>query len=299
MTASFEPKSIPAITWNNMLPPFEDHVYFEHRRAFPFQWTASSFELVNAWWLSEAALLAYADPAFARPRLLQAGFDNVWFLSGASTQCYVTAAEAGVIMAFRGTQGDPRAIEDFIADLRADLDIRLVALDRGGSVHRGFNEALDEVWPALAALLQDESLSGRPFWITGHSLGGALAVLAADRLERVQGIYTFGCPRVGDQAFVQRLNLPLYRFINNNDMVTHLPPFPYQDAGEMQYIDNEGRIHNHIDAWDRWLDEVQGHLHSFLAAFSNGLPALMPDGLKDHTPLLYALHIWNHLVHRV
>lgn len=296
MNQTFDPKPIPAVTWDNMLPPFKDHVYFEHSRAFPFRWTATGFDLVNAWWLSEAALLVYAEPGFARPKLLRAGFEKVWFLSGISTQCYVAAGAHGTMVAFRGTQCDPRLFGDFVADLKTDLNIRFVELERGGKVHSGFNAALDEVWPALAGLLGDPAVAGRPLWFTGHSLGGALAILAADRMETAQGIYTFGCPRVGDQAFVHRLDLPIYRFINNNDMVTHLPPMPYRDAGQMRYIDSEGRIHDHIDAWDRWLDEVQGHLQGFMAAFAHGLPALMPDGLKDHTPVLYALHIWNHLV---
>ena len=89
---TFETKPIPLITWRNMAPPFEDHQYFAHGADLPFETRAEGFSLVNAWWLAEAALLAYAGPDFARPRFERAGFDDVWFFSGPSTQCYVAAA---------------------------------------------------------------------------------------------------------------------------------------------------------------------------------------------------------------
>ncbi|MCG8314993.1 MAG: lipase family protein, partial [Pseudomonadales bacterium] len=70
------------------------------------------------------------------------------------------------------------------------------------TIHNGFYEAMDiifdQVLDAIEPLLEDREL-----WITGHSLGGAVAVLSAFRLQfdhhiDVQGVHVFGAPAVGD-----------------------------------------------------------------------------------------------------
>mmetsp|Transcript_12332 Transcript_12332/g.25092 ORF Transcript_12332/g.25092 Transcript_12332/m.25092 type:complete len:190 (-) Transcript_12332:199-768(-) len=70
-------------------------------------------------------------------------------------------------------------------------------------------------------------------WITGHSLGGALAVHAAVDLRlagnEITGVYTFGQPRVGNRAFAQWFSAglgtsrPHYRVTHRFDPVPHLP----------------------------------------------------------------------------
>ncbi|MCA9453043.1 MAG: hypothetical protein KC584_10520, partial [Nitrospira sp.] len=64
-----------------------------------------------------------------------------------------------------------------------------------------------------------EEKRDRTFWFTGHSLGAALATLAADRYGDVQGLYTFGSPLVGDEGFARDFYVSGYRFVNNNDVV--------------------------------------------------------------------------------
>ena len=300
MTPALKPKPVPGITWNNTLPPFRDYLYFENCGQVPFEADAEDFSPANAWWLGEAALLAYAGEAFVRPRLRGAGLDRLTFLSGGSTQCYVAEGPRFAIVAFRGTELSPRKDKNgfapVVADLKADLDIRLVDHEDGGCIHRGFRDALDEVWPALSAHLRDLRERGTPVWMAGHSLGGAVAVLAAARHRDVAGVYTYGTPRVGDRAFVESFPVPVWRFVNNNDVVPHLPPIPYRSIGALRYIDSDGMLHEKIAFWERRIDEIQGHIKCVLDVFDDGLPALMPDGLKDHTPVLYAVHLWNHLV---
>jgi alpha-beta hydrolase superfamily lysophospholipase len=78
-----------------------------------------------------------------------------------------------------------------------------------------------------------------PLFLTGHSLGGALATLAASRWP-ARACYTFGAPRVGDGAFARTLRAPLYRVVNGQDVVPRVPPasdlLGFADAGELHQL---------------------------------------------------------------
>lgn len=303
MAEQLEAKPIPLITWSNMAPPFKEHVYFQHREHFPFELDADRFSPVNAWWLSEAALLAYAEEDFAAPLFESAGFDDLCFFSGHSTQCYVAANRKMAIVAFRGTEcgfnRGPEAMAQFIADLSVDVDIRMVDAPVDGKIHRGFHDALDEIWDDLFTCLKTLASKNCALWLTGHSLGGALAKLTAGRHPKVTGIYTFGAPRIGNRKFTSAFPAKCFSVVNNNDVVPHLPPFPYVDLGKLHYIDSSGAMHADISTWQRWKDEIQGHIKCMVENALNldhGWSATLPDGLKDHTPLLYALHLWNNLI---
>lgn len=303
MTTCLKPKPIPLITWTNMAPPFENHAYFQCADKFPFRSDAVGFDPVNAWWLCEAAMLAYAEEDFAVPRYRAAGFTDVHFFCGHATQCYVVSNARFAMVAFRGTECSfgkgPDAMAQFLADLGVDIDIRWVDISGGGKIHRGFHDGLDEIWDALLPRLQKLLSGDRTLWLTGHSMGGALATVTGSRLTRFSGIYTFGAPRVGNRQFASRFPVKQYCVVNNNDVVPHLPPFPYADQGELHYIDRNGVMHTGIDPWQRWKDEIQGHIDCAVENLRNldrRLTATMPDGLKDHTPVLYALHLWNNLI---
>ena len=125
-----------------------------------------------------------------------------------------------MIIAFRGT-----------ADLRnalTDMDCKLIHAD-GYRVHRGFHEAVAAIDASLTAALGD--VSGMRLWITGHSLGGALAELwtlrAIERGLEIAGVYTFGQPRVGDAAFAACYNSVLepctFRVVHGDDVVPRVP----------------------------------------------------------------------------
>jgi triacylglycerol lipase len=149
-------------------------------------------------------------------------------------------------------------------------------------VHEGFKNALNVVWPKPVNILKP--LADRPVWITGHSLGAALATLAADRVTRerassqlgeLKGIYTFGSPLVGDRQFVDGFNTRCadrsFRFVNDQDTVTRLPPrlLGYRHV-------NTERIVGFDDPDTSFREPV-----------------------IDHTPRRYAVLIWNALVDAV
>jgi hypothetical protein len=123
-----------------------------------------------------------------------------------------------------------------------------------GRVHLGFAEAVQRVWPDVRRLLGPPSHSA-PVWITGHSLGGAMATLASVRLASegyaVRAVYTYGSPGTGDQFFHDSYSLPNYRFVNDNDLVPHLPfRWCYEHVGRLALLDAEGEFTEEPAAWE-------------------------------------------------
>jgi len=108
-----------------------------------------------------------------------------------------------------------------------------------GRLHRGFLEALDSVWPELLDLLSSPRFQGLTVHLTGHSLGGASATIAAARLHasglKVADVYAFASPRVGNEEFSNWYDLELgdstFRFTRGLDIVTRVPP-DYTDAAQ-------------------------------------------------------------------
>jgi triacylglycerol lipase len=255
-----------------------------------------------------------------RSGLRDASLDDDQPFEGGSTSCYVAYSDHAVIVAFRGTEvikpGGPAptldAIRRVLADICTDARIRLVDAGYGGAVHCGFHGALEEVWsrlqPRLHALRQTPS-TPRTIWLTGHSLGAALATLAACRLDGVHGLYTFGSPLVGDELFAGTFRASnAFRIVNNNDVVTCVPPCEpsrllgmgrrYQHVGELKYISSDGvlRLQDSGSKWPILRDKLWGHfahLGNVGKRLADGIVQLPDDGFNDHAPLFYALHMWN------
>ena len=57
-------KKLYEITLENLAPPYLDYTYFENSDQLPFRYNSNVFDLVNAWWLIEAATLVYAEEKF-------------------------------------------------------------------------------------------------------------------------------------------------------------------------------------------------------------------------------------------
>jgi hypothetical protein len=297
-------KEIPKITLKNISPPFKNYEYFRDYEEYGFQFNATSFNIINAWWLAEASTLVYADENFVRTQFSRAGLRELKFFDHQSTQCFVASNDQFAIVAFRGSEIWKRKekfdFEKMFADLKADVDVRLTDWPRGGKVHRGFKKALDEVWLDLLAYISRLNDKGCKIWITGHSLGAALATLAGDRYANVQGVYTFGSPRVGDGAFSKNFEVAAYRIVNNKDIATRVPPpGRYKHVGDVKFIDGDGNIHDQVIENEGFAnqprDELYGQENSNQRNKSSSL-SLIPDSFKDHVPLLYTIHLWNNVV---
>jgi len=297
-------KELFEITVDNLAPPYKDYEFFKNCDKLPFRYQANIFDMVNAWWLIEASTLVYAEPDFVTEKFKQnAGFTDVKFFENKATQCFVANNEKFAIVVFRGSEARLREGDSdpgyIFADWMANFNFLPEAWDQGGNVHRGFKAALLEVWTDLEDYVSNLQKNNLKIWITGHSLGAALATLAADRYGNVQGLYTYGSPRVGDQDFRKDFNVNTYRFVNNSDIVTKVPPpGMYCHVGELKYIDSEGIIHDNTNRWERWSDEIQGKFNNVFNALGQarkGFTKVLLEPIVDHVPTLYATHIWNNI----
>jgi hypothetical protein len=321
-------KRLPRITLRNARPPYDeedgDYVYFADGDGqpcadrHPFRPDARGFELVNAWWLCEAATLAYSDPQRVERRFRdKTPLQRVrLFSTGGGTQCFVASNDDLAVVAFRGTEISPqqgggrRDFKDIFLDIGTDADIRTSDFGGGASVHRGFAEALDGVWGrgGLGEFVAD--LPSRAVWFTGHSLGAALATLAAARSPRLDGLYTYGSPRVGDEGFAAAFDNLLaakgvthFRFVNHEDLVTKVPitALPartvFKHVGSLKRIDRDGHIHDAPDG----AEPPKFALRDLLPFGADGrldprFFNFIPNAVDDHVPTLYSTHIWNALV---
>jgi hypothetical protein len=288
-------RDLPAITLENISPPYKNYAYFKDHEKYPFHYRAQTFDLTNGWWLAEASALAYSDMEYARTRFQEAGLPQVQFFQGTSTQCYVAANDHFAVVAFRGSEiwepGSEKDLQKITADLLVDIDIRLTPWAQGGQVHAGFKRALDEVWSDLQAHIKLLESAGRTIWFTGHSLGAALATLAAGRYAEAGGLYTFGSPRVGDAEFAEHFQRDAYRIVNGSDIVAHLPPRgPYRHVGEAWYLDGNGKLRN-LSGPDPRKPGGEGERPA-TAGGSNGW---IPEPIRDHVPLIYCIRLWNHM----
>jgi predicted GTPase len=123
--------------------------------------------------------------------------------------------------------------------LNSLIDEQEIKKTYGGEIHLGFALLMEKILPKTQSLI--EELKPHKICLTGHSLGGALATLAAYRLKRqnfpISCVYTFGAPRVGDSAFASRYEdckIPHFRIENKNDIVPHLPP-DYQTKSKIEF----------------------------------------------------------------
>jgi triacylglycerol lipase len=213
-------------------------------------------------WRNAQALAAASDLAYLPETEAKSGFQELLgldakLLSVNNTQVYVATSPEHIVVAFRGTEA-PTSIDGLKDWLLTDalnlfivpegqLGTDLAAAGVGSRFHQGFVNATADIWPeALGTIEAEAKKEDRPIWITGHSLGGALALFGGWLLRRkfinVHQIYTYGAPMVGNRkacdAFDQMFSGKIYRFINRPDPVPKLPTFSLL-ANEFTHCEKE------------------------------------------------------------
>ncbi len=257
-------------TWQDLLRPGDATDFFSRHPFLPFNPNANSYSPVNALWLAELSRLVYrhdAEENIPPPLptrtsfIVSAGFRQRQFFLSWETDTQAMLVEFGkpaafAVLVFRGT-------EQTLKDQRTDLDAGIPPINQTKfDVHDGFSKALDSVWSEAEAVLAQLTC---PIFFTGHSLGAALATLAATR-HAPKAVYTFGSPRVGNQAFADSLaNVPIYRVVVDEDVVTTVPP---ENMG-FRHVGEEHSL------------PAPAQEFSFQQLFSP------PKSLADHAPINY------------
>jgi hypothetical protein len=172
-------------------------------------------------------------------------------------EAYVVSAKQGErsigIICFRGTEfGGPEltdAFTDANALLVANQNIASGGGSRAGKVHKGFHRSALYIWDYLraameAAFMQDGEVALDALYVTGHSLGAAVAVIVGENLYNdaelepykavLRGVYTFGQPAAGDAVYAAECERSgyarmVYRHVYDSDWVPTLPPFSTGD----------------------------------------------------------------------
>ena len=233
--------------------------------------------------LAELAMISYNDEAEARRAAQAIGFAEAELFDNDGSQAYRFRNERDCVVTCRGTE--PHEWND----LKADANASMAVLETVGKVHSGFNREVDDLWPLMEGVLRGND---QPVWFCGHSLGGAMATICAYRCKRSsltgdpRELHTFGSPRVGNKRYLHHAPVDHYRWVNNNDIVTRVPPpwMGYRHGGNEIYLDRNGnirRLTGVMRSRDRW------------RGFFKGLSRGQLDPLADHSIHLYTQHIWK------
>lgn len=262
-----------------------------------FNSSLTSFSLINALFLVEAADLVNRDLNSIQNDIQEKlGLLQYKPFDCQDTQAFLSANDEIILLVFRGTTTR--------RDWSTDLNIKFVP-SQVGRIHRGFNAALDYVWKDIRQRLLEFRDKDQSIWIAGHSLGGALATLAADRITEegleVRGLCTFGQPCVGDKIFASNFDNKIksrtFRFVHDEDVVpkllVHIPG--YCHIGREYYFDRDGKLYTDRIVWHRLISRcISMSIRNSEKA--SELSAQNPGGLRDHGLSYYKQCIMKNLI---
>jgi len=259
-------------SWQSVFRPGDSDDFFRHTHPRRFRANTDGFDPVNAWWLSELSRLIYRrdrtegidggasrNEFLIRVGLVERHFFNGPTIQGALVETIDSGQDAFAALVFRGTPGR-------LANWLVNLDMVMRPWPRGGNVHRGFKTALMELWDEIEQALEAVD---NPLYYTGHSLGGALAILSAS-LHPPRAVYTFGAPRTGNAQFAENLKtVNIYNVCNPGDIVTELPP---------------------TSPWSRFT-HAGTIVRTIETTLANGSLVQAPAFLANHAPLNYTAQL--------
>ncbi len=236
----------------------------------------TSLSKINATTMAQLANLVYQkksdtdqtpdqEEIINKLRDIDSEYLSVYGFDKNSAQAMVVSHKDFIGIAFRGTN----EINDWLDNLNAFPEIALF-----GKFHRGFYRSVEDLWSDIKSHVEKirQDLGKKPVFITGHSLGGAMASVAAAKYihkdEPFTSVYTFGQPRAMTRNTARTFNAEAggryFRFQNNEDIVTRVPAriMNYSHVGKCLYIDQKKAIHNEPGYWFKFLDTVDGALES-------------------------------------
>jgi len=232
--------------------------------------------------------VAYKEPREARKIFESMGYKSTYYQSNGSN-VFVLEDAYDIIIVCRGTE-----VKEW-ADVKADLTIDLVTSRSGyGCVHRGFRNYVDNVWYIVRNHILDNPT--KKLWLTGHSLGAAMATLMAKQFvsspinHPVEALFTYGSPRVGNRSYINLFNDKIihHRWVNDGDIVTKVPFSPwYYHCGTLHHISSSGKV---TINYERKLSLTR--ILSLL--LPHGIFKLLLGDIKDHSSETYVkqLSFW-------
>lgn len=193
----------------------------------------------RAWLFAKFSELAYLNPKLGIKAYKELGY-TAKFVDYDGSQAYLLINESDIVVVCRGTEPSE------FKDIAADLDARLVDSKMGGGrIHAGFRESSRDVLPYVIDFMI-ANRKNHNIWCTGHSLGAAMATIISHHLSAYSPVtlFTYGSPRVGDREYINLIkhSVQHYRFINNADIVTRVPGWPYKHFGDIIYMNHEGDV---------------------------------------------------------
>jgi hypothetical protein len=295
-------------SWLALLRPDLGTRYFLNHKCWPFRADVTSYDPVNALWLSELSRWMYRHERdhyrstlganMVHSELEAIRLNEAFFYQRKGMQASLLVSSSEPIWAVLIFRGSSEPTNWFY-----NVKTNLVPWVEGGLVHQGFLEALLAIWEPINNYLQQ--LQGVPVFFCGHSLGGALATLAAADYKP-SALYSYGSPRVGDSAFSSCVSgLPIYRVVNNSDIVSWLPPsmlpFGFSHIGELHYFSYSGNKYvNPNDVTMEYDKRFRfGSARSRLHAREWMKPMdwlKPPKWLSDHSPINYSANIYREVM---
>ena len=199
------------------------------------------------------AQTTYDNPKTSKAKFKALGYTIIQFFDIDGAQAYLLTNGTINVLSFRGTEVTEKS--DVLADLKAGKNLEAC----GGKIHVGFKGEINKLWPTISKVLADNPGN---LYVTGHSLGAAMATIAASRMQdRVTALITFGSPRVGDKEFVKSLNVDHYRVQNNCDDVTKVPfkLMGFAHHGTHKYMNFHGEFRD-LTPWQQVKDMARSRL---------------------------------------
>lgn len=212
----------------------------------PVQNTSAGYSDYTAWLMCEMSALAYLrweteEMPTLKKCLKVAGFSLKRTFNEDGTEAFLATRKTDkiAVLAFRGTQKGDGRDKGRRKDIETNMYAEFNTKKSGPKVHSGFINAFNHVKKAVAS--ETKNLDGHSLYITGHSLGGALAIIAARELkyDRIAACYTYGSPMVGNGKFGKKIKVPVYRVVNATDRIPRLLLLKlggYKHYGDMWYL---------------------------------------------------------------
>lgn len=237
------------------------------------------FSIESAHALAQCSALTYLDTEHIQDIAHnQWGFSQAEVFDRKHARGVVLAKDDCIVVAFRGSH----KWEDFLnSALVWPMDKGLKKFMEKMPVHDGVLKYLnaksgeeDTLWEAIDASCKSYQATHPQarIYLTGHSLGGSIAMLASERLvdageaERIAGMYTFGQPRTGEAGFAAKIDTALkdryFRVVNHNDFLAGYPGIALAHGGQKTTLTPLGDVS--VDG-----QPVQGSIVSFLEQGKN------------------------------